>query len=283
MFDLGNGIKLSSIKSDRFLSVMEYYKQIGFIERYPNFFVNSFPIYFDPSKRNIGINLSSGADSTLLTFLLCEAINYTGFDIKIYPITLARHWEHNKWNEDAKKAVYDNLKHRYPNIIQNQIWSMLPTPYEFTPLKNLVFPDPNNIPKELMDLGVRVELYHFMEFNNWIARHYNLDVIYNGSNVVPKTELATTPEHRRNEELTPGDQLKVVAPIERFGAKYIAANPFALIEKDWIIAHYDYFGINDLLDITVSCEDKLEGCNNCFHCDERNWAIENKNRILAAL
>ena len=283
-FDLGKGINLSKVQSTRYLEVLDFYKKVGLTERYPHFFVNGFPIFFDFTKTRIGVNLSCGADSTLMTFLLCEAIQHMGLNIKIYPLTIARHWEYNKWNEDAKNLVYQILKDKYPNIIQPQIWSMLPTTYEFTPLKNLTFPDPSTTPHELLRMdNIKVELYHFMEFNKWAARHYELDVIYNGTNTVPITKLSTTPEHRKQETLNLVDQFKVISEVDKFGAKYISANPFGLIEKDWIVAHYDYFGLQEYFDMTVSCEEFREGCNNCFHCEERQWAIDNKYRILDAL
>ena len=283
MFDLGNGIDMSAVKSKRFTQVMEFYNRIGFFNRFPHFTVNGFPIYFDITKKRIGINLSSGADSTLLAYLLCEAIKKADCDIKIFPITFARHWEHNKWNEDAKTAVYEDLAERYPQIIQPQLWTMLPTAYEFTPVSMLMFNDDYTKPRELIEMDAKIELFHFMEYNNWAARHYELGVMYNGSNVVPEVELSSMPVHRKHETLTAGDQLEVVAPIEKFGANFVQANPFGLIEKDWVIAHYDYFGITDLLEKTVSCEATLHGCGACFHCDERAWAIKNNNRILDAL
>ena len=110
MFDLGNGIDMSAVKSKRFIEVMEFYKRIGFFDRFPHFTVNGFPIYFDITKKRIGINLSSGADSTLLAYLLCEAIKKADCDTKIFPITFARHWEHNKWNEDAKQQCMKILQ-----------------------------------------------------------------------------------------------------------------------------------------------------------------------------
>lgn len=284
MFDLGKGINLEKVKSSRFLEVLEYYEKIGLTKRYPHFHVNGFPIFFDFTKSNIGINLSCGADSTLLAFFLCEAIKHMQLDIKLYPITVARHWEYNKWNEDAKTRIYNLLKEKYPNIIQQQIWSMLPTAYEFTPLKNLIFADPNTIPNSLLKMdNIKIELYHFMEFNNWAARHYELDVLYNGTNTVPTIELTDSPEHRKQEKLSLLDQYNVIAEADRFGAKFILANPFRLIEKDWIVSQYDYFNLQDLFSITVSCEESIDGCGTCFHCQERQWGIDNKYRILDAL
>jgi 7-cyano-7-deazaguanine synthase in queuosine biosynthesis len=64
-------------------------------------------------------------------------------------------------------------------------------------------------------------------------------------------------------------------------------HPFAYIKKDWIIGQYYKHGIEDLLELTRSCEGEFEGidyttyapgqyvpiCGECFWCKEREWAM----------
>ena len=65
-------------------------------------------------------------------------------------------------------------------------------------------------------------------------------------------------------------------------------HPFVYTTKDWIIKQYYENNIEDLLDITRSCEGEFDGldytsytpgqdipiCGECFWCKEREWAIE---------
>ena len=66
-------------------------------------------------------------------------------------------------------------------------------------------------------------------------------------------------------------------------------HPFVYTKKDWIIRQYYKHGIEDLLNITRSCEGEFEGldyktytpgnkvpeCGECFWCKERQWGIDN--------
>ena len=66
-------------------------------------------------------------------------------------------------------------------------------------------------------------------------------------------------------------------------------HPFVYTTKDWIVKQYFEHSIQDLLDITRSCEGEFEGldyttytpgqhvpvCNECFWCKERQWGIDN--------
>jgi len=65
-------------------------------------------------------------------------------------------------------------------------------------------------------------------------------------------------------------------------------HPFVYTTKDWIVKQYYENNIEDLLNITRSCEGEFEHityqtytpgqyvpiCRECFWCKEREWAIE---------
>jgi hypothetical protein len=75
-------------------------------------------------------------------------------------------------------------------------------------------------------------------------------------------------------------------------------DPFRLIEKSWVMAQYENFGLGDLLDMTRSCGadgktfDKMYGpgqwnalsskysCGFCFFCLERQWGQDNRETYL---
>jgi hypothetical protein len=67
-----------------------------------------------------------------------------------------------------------------------------------------------------------------------------------------------------------------------------AFHPFRFVEKDWVIKQYYDNQIEELLNLTRSCEGEFEGmdyttykqgqevpvCGECFWCKERTWAID---------
>jgi hypothetical protein len=67
-----------------------------------------------------------------------------------------------------------------------------------------------------------------------------------------------------------------------------ALHPLRFVEKDWVVQQYMTQNIQDLFDITRSCEGEIQGinhtnyvsnqyvpeCGECFWCKERKWAIE---------
>lgn len=67
-----------------------------------------------------------------------------------------------------------------------------------------------------------------------------------------------------------------------------AYHPFRFIDKSEIYKCYVELGINELFDLTRSCEGEfvdityknyvpgqyVPTCNTCFWCKERSWAIE---------
>ena len=67
----------------------------------------------------------------------------------------------------------------------------------------------------------------------------------------------------------------------------IACHPFRHIDKKWIINQYKRLNLENLLNITRSCEGEFDNlnyknykpkqyvpvCNNCFWCKEREWGL----------
>ena len=65
-------------------------------------------------------------------------------------------------------------------------------------------------------------------------------------------------------------------------------HPFVYTKKDWIIKQYFENDIEDLLNLTRSCEGEFDGinyntytpgqhipiCGECFWCKEREWAMQ---------
>jgi hypothetical protein len=65
-------------------------------------------------------------------------------------------------------------------------------------------------------------------------------------------------------------------PLTAMDNKYRGyATPFVTFDKRATIYLFSLLGVNDLLALTRSCpkHDSIPPCGECFHCNERKWAI----------
>ena len=79
--------------------------------------VSNLLIPFDSKWKNIAVNLSGGADSALLTYILCTIIKENNLDTVINIITYQRCWETRPWQGHVSKQVYSWLKLEFPGKI----------------------------------------------------------------------------------------------------------------------------------------------------------------------
>jgi hypothetical protein len=266
-------------EGNRFLSVINFYEKNGLYNKVPGIIFNGLFIPFDPGHKNVGAMLSAGIDSTILTYIVCHIIEELKYDIKVHPISVVRNWKNAKWSVDAKKKVYGYLKDRFPNIIQEHRWGFLPTAFETTPIHRI-----NLSPKERSNYlnfygKAAADVYYFISFQEYIYEILNLDTIYEATTTNPiDTKIPHSPTFRNADKLIRSNDFRSIISD-------VSAHPFRLIEKSWPIAQYDNFNILDLKSMTRSCNDKDvadEGCGRieCFPCNERKWANENKHLFL---
>jgi hypothetical protein len=221
-------------------------------------------LYLNNNWKRIGISISGGADSALLSFLICS--NTTA---EIHFTNQIRMWKTRPWQEHVSNQVIDWFKNRFPNT--------------FYVHKNLIPPE-----LEWGDKGpTTVDEYGKLKsgnqiilrsHNEYIANKYKLDALYGGINKNPDVKFEGALDDR-NEGHIP--------PYFIHGGVAIC-HPFVYTRKDWIIRQYYEYGIEDLLNLTRSCEGEFEGidytnyipgqyiptCGKCFWCKEREWAIE---------
>lgn len=244
----------------------------------PYTIINGLPIHFDPKWKRIGISFSGGADSSLLLFLLCKLIQDKRSSCKIYPIHLIRFHDQKPWLEYMAKDVYNWIDNKYPNILQEMQWGFIPPFLEQVKLKNLQRPELDlKHDADLVNCDV-VVVGSFLEYQ---SSKYNLDYIYTGNTTNPPIDHKNAPAFRQKDVVA--DNLDKVVNIE-----YI--NPFALINKAWIMSQYKNFDLFDsLLPLTRSCEQRMPGykmdswkfgdeypqpCEKCFFCKEREWGLQ---------
>lgn len=219
-------------------------------------------LYLKDSWKKIGISLSGGADSALLSYLILKETN-----ADIYFTTQIRMWKTRPWNRYVAQDVVSWFKKNFNNKIEH-IQGFIPPEME----------EPNTtfIKDEYGDLkpGNRIIL---RAHNEWVAHTYKLDAWYAG--------VTKSPED------IPG------GPVERYAGglplkmKHMGidiCHPFVHTSKDWIVKKYKQENILDLFNLTRSCAADMKGldyttytpgqvvptCRECFWCKEREWAIE---------
>jgi hypothetical protein len=218
----------------------------------------------DVSKnwKRIGISLSGGADSALLSYLILSQTN-----AEIFFTTQIRCWKTRPWQRYIAIEVVEWFRQRFKNTIEH-IENFIPPEME----------EPNTtfITDEYGALkpGNRIIL---RAHNEWVAHTYNLDAWYAAVNKNPDIDIpGALPE--RNEGVLP-------LHMKHMGVDIF--HPFVYTSKDWIIKQYYEHNIEDLLNLTRSCEGEFNGidyltytpgqsvpiCNECFWCKEREWAI----------
>lgn len=233
--------------------------------------VDGVSIPFD-QEWNFAISLSGGADSALLSYLLCSLANSNQI---IHIINHTRMWKTRPWQEWDVEQVYRYLKTKFFNL-------------QFNFHKNLIAPDIEygNIGPSLTDeYGKKVSGDNIQQraFAEYICHKHEVDAYYNA---VTRNPRVTKFNGMAERDVDPNDNNKHLYFMKHMD-KY-AIHPFRFVEKDWIIKQYNRLGITDLLNLTRSCEGEFTDinfqtykpgqyvptCGKCFWCKEREWAIE---------
>jgi 7-cyano-7-deazaguanine synthase in queuosine biosynthesis len=236
-------------------------------------------VILNPEWNNIAVNLSGGADSAILTFILASIIKNNNYNIKIHIISHVRVWQKRPWAGFISKDVYDYLKKMFPEIIGDRIVSYIPPELE----------DASAGPLDGKS-GDRIIIY---SFNLYCSYAYNLNIVYNATTLNPiETEIDKSPPDRSIAYYNEKFNNKLWQALMPKGSKQLM--PFRLVEKDFIIHCYLKYNLVDLLNITRSCEGdstyqpelftdytkyihgetNLPECGVCFWCNERKWAIK---------
>lgn len=246
---------------------------------------NGVYIPIDRSWKNIGINVSGGADSALLAFLVCSRLP----NMTIHIISNIRMWKTRPWQKYDSIKVYNWLKDHFTNHI-------------FVRHENLIAPEleygnvgPNiKLPSGEMKSGDQISSVSFTEY---VCHYNNIEAWFAGVTANPKKETITQKLPERNIEFH-----NTQADIDKLLFKHngiLVCHPLLFTSKDWIIKNYVELDLLDFLQITRSCEgDQVSDaelfrnlnyetyqpfahvpeCGHCFWCQERNWA-KSENKI----
>lgn len=271
--------------------------------------VNGVPIIFDKRNEDIAVTLSGGADSTMLLYLLCSIIKMQALKTRVHCITLLRFTEDRMYLEDVANSVVSYMREKFPNIEILQHFGFIPTALEMTPLADLktglIRAAALQDYAEVIKRGATADVYAVNSYSIYIRRKYNIAWQYDGTTTNPEhtVDLKNTPVFRNPRELSEVDLKGAYTLSQHYGVAEEGRNtltnsPFEFIQKNWVMAQYKNFGVEDLLELTRSCEgsttslNRIFGagnwtsrgsdyvCGKCFFCNERNWGIENSNIFL---
>ena len=220
-------------------------------------------IMIKDSWKKIGISLSGGADSSLLAYLIC-----TQSSAEIHFTHQIRMWKTRPWQAHVFQEVTEWFKNRFGNRFHIHKGFIPPEMEE---------PNTTFITDEYGKTkpGNRIILRSHNEF---IIHTYKLDAWYSAVTKNPDVEFEGALSERN----------EGVLPIHMKHMGIDVYHPFVQTAKDWIVKQYLKHGIEQLFDITRSCEGEFEGldyttytpgqvvptCGKCFWCKEREWAIE---------
>lgn len=248
--------------------------------------INGLVVAIDPTWNRIGVNLSGGADSALLTVLLCKIIEQYSLDTKIDIITYQRCWETRPWQGFISLQVYNKIKSMYPNIIHNRYTTYIPPELEH----GVAGPIINGRSGDQIIVG---------SYNKFAAWEYNLDAVFNAT--------SKNPDNLRDDRMTNRDKDAQDGSLYDLWiysnkVKAVFAHPFKFVKKDWIVAQYELYNLLDLYYNTRSCEGDIAHdkaihdvythfkdykagmvvplCNECWWCEERAWAERNAKHVI---
>ena len=243
-------------------------------------------IPLDTRWQRIGINLSGGADSALLTYLLCTIIQRNNLDTKVDVITYQRCWETRPWQGYISLQVFDKLKDMFPYIIENRYTTYIPPEIEH----GVIGASINGKSGDQIIVG---------SYNKFAAWEYKLDAVYNAT--------SKNPDDLREDRMTNRDKDAedgVITDVWFYSGKVKSTfvHPFRFVKKDWIVAQYHIRNILDLYDTTRSCEGDINHmenikeacghfrdynagmyipeCKQCWWCEERDWADKQVKSVI---
>jgi 7-cyano-7-deazaguanine synthase in queuosine biosynthesis len=238
--------------------------------------IDDVEIPFDNNWNSIAISLSGGADSALLAYLLCLHAPAT---FSIHVISHTRMWKTRPWQQYDSQRVFNWLVDRFPNIKFKRHTCFIAPDIEYG---NIGASIPDEYNKFVS--GDNIQQRSFAEF---ICSIEDIPAYYNAVTRNPKGVDFKGMKERDIEISESNIHLQVMHHMGRW-----ALHPFRFVQKDWIIKQYKKFNIEDLLNITRSCEGEFEGidyttytpgqyvptCGECFWCKERAWAIDQNNK-----
>jgi hypothetical protein len=240
----------------------------------PTCIVDGLPIFLDPTHTNISIDVSGGADSALLSYLLISELNRRKQKCVVHIITHRRLWNTRPWQKMIAENVFEWLRGMSNPTTLVRHTNFIPPLLEMAEIKDV---DPNIIEYYGHRTGESICVDGFRDM---IMSDYGIDMRYNATTMNPPMSIEGGMSNRDRTEII---KLDLLDPMEK------ETNPFIYINKAWVIKQYKDNNILDLLYTTRSCEGgdvkspadwngvRPDDCGYCFWCVERHWAMDENN------
>jgi len=233
--------------------------------------IDGVDIPFEPYW-NVAISLSGGADSALLAYLVC---NNAVDNQTVHIISHTRMWKTRPWQSHDSLVVYEWLVKRFPKL-------------NFVRHVGFIAPDlewGSTGPTLTDEYGKLVsgDIMQMRSFAEYTCKKNKVHAYYNAVTRNPRN-VDFQGMYTRDIERTADNEHLMLK--EHMG--FMSCHPFRFTSKDWVVKQYINLDIQDLFDLTRSCEGEFSTityenykpgqyvplCNTCFWCKEREWAIE---------
>lgn len=208
--------------------------------------------------KRLGVNCSGGADSALVLYMTCAYLKENNMtDVEVNVMTCANDKKH-RWN--VRKAA-DVINYTIDRLDFDQI----NTHYSYY--------------RDVQDSE------YFREIERELFKDQRIDLAVSGITATPKVDAVV--QDSRGEMIDLRSHPDCLTPrdpnVQRpeFVGKFYT--PYTNVDKRFVADMYKHYGIDDLLDLTRSCEalpkDKFdpnfenEPCGHCWWCLERKWAF----------
>ncbi len=209
----------------------------------------------------VTVNCSGGADSSILFYMVCDYIQQNELDITVSMTTCSNDFKH-RWN--GRKAA-DVLNY----TIDKLGIGFIDTHYTYY--------------RDVQDVS------YFHEFENRLFKDNRTDLIASGITSNPRIPASIEDANGRLVDLAQealpirNVENKDTLPVTDDGKQFYT--PFVNVDKRFVAAMYTHYAVEDLFDLTRSCEgvpDQESGfdaefeknpCGKCWWCLERKWAF----------
>jgi len=237
--------------------------------------IDGVSIPFDKDWNRIAISLSGGADSALLTYLLCKIASKYNPKLKIHVISHIRMWKTRPWQEFDSLRVYSYLQNKFSFLFWQRHTNFIAPDIEYG-MQGPITVDEYG--KKVSGDNAQIRAY-----SEYICYHNKIDAYYNGVTKTPNSPNFIVMDERNIEKTDENKHLEFMTHMGK-----VVSHPFRFVTKSWIVKQYHNLKLTELFDLTRSCEGEFKNinyknyspyqfvpiCGECSWCKEREWAIE---------
>lgn len=239
---------------------------------------NGVYFYLNPSWKRILIGLSGGADSAIMTYILCSIITKHDFDMEIHVMSGIRNWKTKPWADYYSVEVFKYLENSFRNLKFVRHSFFVPPDFEYSNI-GPVIKDINGNMKSGDQIVNR-------SFGEYICSKYQIGGRFNGlTKNIESTKAPGMPT--RNQSFTNSIEDLQLLIFEHDNV--CVANPMRFETKDWVMRAYQELDQIELLNKTRSCEgifddldytnyiygQEVPECGTCYWCNERHISMKN--------